>query len=154
MPTQIGFQRIGRQTAIVLADDELRYDAISGARLERALMLVTQRLAAGAQLVEREIVPFEYDRPRSAPAPAPVEAEASAADFLAGYLRRWLDEPLARLEGLTPRAAADVPTLRDELELLLRAIENRAERARREGRAWPEVGWLWEELGFNSQLAA
>lgn len=145
--------RIGLGT-FVLAGDELRYDAISEARLERALTLVTQRLAAGAQLVEREIVPFEYDRPRSAPAPAPVEAEASAADFLAGYLRRWLDEPLARLEGLTPRAAADVPTLHGELELLLRAIENRAERARREGRAWPEVGWLWEELGFNSQLAA
>lgn len=43
---------------------------------------------------------------------------------------------------------------RAELALLLRSIENRAELARREGSAWPDVGWLWEELGFTSQLAA
>lgn len=145
--------RLGLGT-FVLAGHELRYDAISEARLERALTLVTRRLAGGAELIEREIVPFEHDGPRRAAASVPDEPDRLAEDFLAGYLRRWLDEPLARLEGLTPRAAADVPTLRGELELLLRAIENRAARARREGSAWPDVGWLWEELGFASQLAA
>jgi hypothetical protein len=65
-----------------------------------------------------------------------------------------LDEPLARLEGLTPRAAAAVPRLRSELELLLRAIENRAAHARRAGAAWPDVGWLWQELGLTARLAA
>ena len=145
--------RLGLGT-FVLAGDELRYDAISEARLERALTLVAQRLAGAARLIEREIVPFEHDGPRRASADVPDEADPLAADFLAGYLRRWLDEPLERLEGLTPRRAAGIPKLRAELELLLRAIENRAARARREGSAWPDVGWLWEELGFTSQLAA
>ena len=44
---------------------------------------------------------------------------------------------------------------RDELELLLRGIENRAERARRGGAAWPDLSWLREELRLNAgQLAA
>lgn len=145
--------RIGLGT-FVIDGSELRFDAISEARLVRALELISQRLGDGAQLVECEIAPLELDRPRRASALAPGEAEAYEADFLAGYFRRWLDEPLERLEGSTPRAAASIPKLRAELEFLLRAIENRAERARREGSIWPDVGWLWEELGSNSQLAA
>jgi hypothetical protein len=53
---------------------------------------------------------------------------------------RWLDEPLERLEGATPRAAAGIPALRAALEFLLRAIENRAEHARRAGAAWLDLG--------------
>jgi hypothetical protein len=77
-----------------------------------------------------------------------------ASSYLKEYLRRWLDEPLERLEGLTPRAAAAVPKLRRQLELLVRVIENRAEHARRAGASWPDVGWLWDELGLRSQVAA
>jgi len=77
-----------------------------------------------------------------------------AAAYLDEYLRRWLDEPLERLDGATPRAAARIPKLRGELEFLLRAIENRAEHARRAGAAWPDVGWLWDELDLTTQLAA
>jgi hypothetical protein len=77
-----------------------------------------------------------------------------AAGYLDQYLRRWLDEPLERLDGATPRAAAGIPKLRNELELLLRTIENRAEHARRAGAAWPDVGWLRDELDLTTQLAA
>lgn len=145
--------RIGIGT-FVLAGCELRFDAISEPRLEQALELVSDCLAGNAQLLEREVVPLDLDRSEHTEACAPAEANVLASEYLEQYLRCWLDEPLARLEGLTPRAAAGVPRLRGELELLVRAIENRAEHARRAGAAWPDVGWLWDELGLTSRLAA
>ncbi len=145
--------RIGIGT-FVLNGCELRFDAISEPRLEHAIKLVSDRLAGNAQLLEREVAPLDLDRTERAEALAPAEADVLASDYLEQYLRRWLDEPLARLAGLTPRAATTVPQLHGELELLVRAIENRAAHARRAGAAWPDVGWLWDELGLTSPLAA
>ena len=145
--------RIGIGT-FVLAGCELRFDAISEPRMEHAIELVSDRLAGNAELLEREVAPLELDRTERAEALAPPEADVLASEYLEQYLRRWLDEPLASLEGLTPRAATGVPRLRGELELLVRAIENRAAHARRAGAAWPDVGWLWDELGLTSPLAA
>jgi len=145
--------RIGIGT-FVLAGCELRFDAISEQRLERALELVSSRLAGSAELLDRDVAPFDLDRPERSEALDPAEEDVLVAGYLEEYLRRWLDEPLQRLEGATPRAAASIPKLRPDLELLLRAIENRAEHARRAGAAWPDVGWLWDELDLASQLAA
>ena len=145
--------RIGTGT-FVLAGRELQFDAISEERLECAIKLVASRLEGNARLLDREIAPFDLDRTERKHALGPAEEDVQAAGYLDQYLRRWLDEPLERLDGATPRAAASIPKLRNELELLLRAIENRAEHARRAGGAWPEVGWLWDELDLTSQLAA
>jgi hypothetical protein len=145
--------RIGIGT-FVLSGCELRFDAISEARLERAIDLVSRRLADNAGLLDRELAPIDLDRPEKTGEFAPADADVLGSDYLEQYLRGWLDEPLAYLEGSTPRAAASIAKFRSELELLLRAIENRAARARRAGAAWPDVGWLWDELGFTSQLAA
>lgn len=54
--------RIGTGT-FVLAGDELRFDAISEQRLEHALELVSRRLAGNAELLRREVAPFDLDRP-------------------------------------------------------------------------------------------
>jgi len=145
--------RIGTGT-FVLAGCELRFDAISEQRLEHALELVSCGLAGNAELLDREVAPFDLDRPERRGALGPAEEDVLAAGYLEQYLRRWLDEPLQRLEGVTPRAAASIPKLRADLELLLRAIENRAEHARRAGAAWPDVAWLWDELDLTTQLAA
>ncbi len=145
--------RIGTGT-FVLAGCELRFDAISEQRLEHAHELVARRLAGNARLLDREVGPFDFDRPERSEALGPAEEDMLAAGYLDQYLRRWLDEPLARLEGATPRAAAGIPKLHADLELLLRAIENRAEHARRAGAAWPDVGWLRDELDLSTQLAA
>jgi hypothetical protein len=144
--------RIGTGT-FVLAGCDLRFDAISEQRLEHALELVSRRLAGNAELLEREIAPLDLDRTKRQQAIGPAEEDDLAASYLEQYLRRWLDEPLERLDGVTPRAAAGIPKLRAVLELLLRAIENRAEHARRAGAAWPDVGWLWDELDLPTQLA-
>jgi hypothetical protein len=145
--------RIGTGT-FVLAGSELRFDGISEQRLEHALELVSRRLAGNAELLDREVAPFDLDPPERRHALAPGEEDVLAVGYLEQYLRRWLDEPLERLEGTTPRAAASIPKLRAHLELLLRAIENRAEHARRAGAAWPDVAWLRDELDLTAQLAA
>jgi hypothetical protein len=145
--------RIGLGT-FVLSGSELRCEAISEQRLEHALDLVARLLAGNAELLERNLAPLDLDRPERRQPPHPDGAEVLASAYVEEYLRRWLDEPLERLEGLTPRTAAAAPKLRGELELLVRAIENRAEHARRAGASWPDVGWLWDELGLHSQLAA
>jgi len=145
--------RIGIGT-FVLDGCELRFDAISEQRLELALELVSRRLAGNAALLEREIAPLDLDRPERQDRLGPSEEDVHAAGYLDEYLRSWLDEPLARLDGATPRAAASIPKLRGDLEFLLRAIENRAEHARRAGAAWPDVAWLRDELDPSSQLAA
>lgn len=146
--------RIGLGT-FVLSDDELRFDAISAPRLARAAAAVERLLGDGAVLVAREVTPVDRDFAPSARAPDRRETQpAEAEEFLTDYFRRWLDEPLARLGGHTPRTAASDPTQRAELELTLRMIENRADRKRREGAAWPDVSWLRGELLPGTRLAA
>jgi hypothetical protein len=145
--------RIGTGT-FVLAGRELRFDAISEQRLTHALELVSNRLAGNAQLREREVAPLDLDRSERRQAVGAAEKDVLTAGYLDEYLRRWLDEPLERLGGVTPRVAAGIPKLRAELFILLRAIENRAHHARRAGAAWPDAGWLWNELDLNEELAA
>jgi hypothetical protein len=145
--------RIGTGT-FVLAGCELRFDAISEERLECAIELVAGRLEGNAQLLDREIAHFDFDRSERKHALRTPEEDVLAAYYLEQYLRRWLDEPLERLDGATPRIAATIPKLRNELELLLRVIQNRAEYGRRAGVAWPDVGWLSDELDLTTRLAA
>ena len=145
--------RIGIGT-FVLTDRELRFDAISERRLECAIELVSNRLAGNAELLERDITTLDLDRIERAEGRGPLNTDVLSAEYVEQYLRRWLDEPLTCLEGFTPRTAAGVPRLRGELELMLRAIENRAARAHRAGAAWPDAAWLRDEVGLVSRLAA
>ena len=145
--------RIGTGT-FVLVGCELRFDAISEQRLKHAIELVSRRLEAMPSCSNARSRPSTSTGPSEDRRSRLPRRTRSTAGYLEQYLRRWLDEPLERLEGATPRVAAGIPKLRAELELLLRAIENRAEHARRAGAAWPDVGWLWDELDLTTQLAA
>jgi hypothetical protein len=148
-----------------LTDEELRCTAVSQARLDAAIELIERRLGALAEPRERDILPLEPDLSsrrrdhvsrRHEPPPGLTAAEAGDLErqLLNDYYRRWLDKPLELLGGHSPRQAVR-SSQRDELELLLRGIENRAERARRDGAPWPDLDWLRDELGLNAgQLAA
>jgi hypothetical protein len=148
-----------------LIDEELRCTVVSQARLDAAIELVKQRLGTLAELYERNVLPLEPDLSsrrrdhaprRREPPPGLTATEAHDLErrLLNDHYRRWLDEPLKLLGGHTPREAARNGR-RGELELLLRGIENRAERSRRDGAPWPDVSWLRDELGLNAgRLAA
>ena len=64
------------------------------------------------------------------------------------HYRKWLDEPLPALDGRTPREAAALKSARPKLISLLKAMENMAERQRREGRPAYDFSRMWEALGL------
>ena len=57
------------------------------------------------------------------PEPPPPGSEEVIAEYLADHDRRWVDMTLPALGGLTPREAADDPTRREDLLLLLDEFE-------------------------------
>ena len=147
-----------------LTDEQLRCTAASQARLDAAIELIQQRLGTLVELYERSVLPLELEassrrsdsgrRRRDPPSGlSPAEAGELEREFLEEYYHRWLDEPLEALEGCSPREAASGGQC-GQLELLLRGIENRAERARRDGAPWPDIGWLRNELELDADNLA
>src|SRR5690606_7548533 len=63
--------------------------------------------------------------------------------------RAWLDQPLPRLEGRTPREAAGDPALRGRVAGLVKrqVMDQDRENLRTGGTA--DVGWLARELGLT-----
>jgi len=137
-----------------LTDEELRCTAISEP-LDAAIEMIGQRLGALVELRDRTVAPLQYDlsphgarapQPRAEPPPglSAAEADELEAQVIDDHYRRWLDQPLQSLGGHSPRQAA-TSSARGELEAILRSIENRAERARRDGTPWPDLAWLRDE---------
>ena len=115
------------------------------------------------ELSRREVIPIEtlLAEHRQAPSRAgkhspsglpPAEERRILAGFMTEHMRRWLDEPHPQLGGGTPRHAA-AGEHRADLVNLVRGLENRSERARRDGEFFADVAWIREELGLD-ELAA
>jgi hypothetical protein len=100
------FDRIGSLLADVLADAE----PVSEERTPAARALASHRAQAGAG---------------AAPPAAPEGRELRRAleEFIRDQERRWLDQPVPALRGLTPREAAADPDRRDDLVLLLHEMD-------------------------------
>jgi hypothetical protein len=142
---------------------ELRAEAMSAERLERVIEIVAHDFAELADLSDREVVPIEQRlserrsaRRGSVAAPTgltPVQESRLLDGFMTERMRRWLDEPQPQLGGRTPREAV-VGEHRTDVIRLVRGIENGAERARRRGDPFAEIGWIRKELGVEEDLAA
>ena len=146
-----------------LEQGELRVEAMSEERLALAIEAVDEDFGDVAELVRRDVTPIERrlgERDRSAPEDdvglAPIDA-AERADLLSGamttWMHRWLDEPLPALGGESPREAA-TGERRSDVVKLLRGIENRAERAGRQGESGVDAAWLRAQLALDDELAA
>jgi hypothetical protein len=147
----------------VLTEQSLLFTTMSETRLDGAIEFVRECLDELAELRERTVTPVEpvlaRERntapkrrvpPRGLSVAAARDLERQLVD---DHYSRWIDEPLETLGGCTPRQAAGGGAC-DELERLLRAIENRAERTRRSGVAWPDLNWLRAELGMHGDSLA
>jgi hypothetical protein len=144
---------------------ELRAEAMSVARLERVTEIVVHDFGELADLTEWDVVPIEQrlEERRSTSSEygsagppsglAPGDERRILDGFMSERMRRWVDEPQPQLGGRTPRKAA-LGEARAEVIRLVRGIENGAERARRRGEPFAEVGWIREELGVEQELAA
>jgi hypothetical protein len=100
---------------------------------------------------------LETERSSGAPRerlPIPRELEEQlVGGALTEYMLRWLDEPNPSLGGQTPREAL-AGSRRGEVEILLRSIENGAERSRLRGEPAVDISLLREQLGLPDELAA
>jgi len=139
---------------IVLEGGRLVFEATSRPRAERGRTMI-ETLAGGAvkyrattyQDVGRALK--EHPAPVAKPSGVPPEVEAAlVGQFFEHHYRKWPDEPLPALGGRTPREAARLKSARPKVIALLKAMENGAERQRREGRPAYDFGWMWEELGL------
>jgi hypothetical protein len=120
-------ERILRATMTLLAD-RLTIETASEARIDRVLTVVTSKLS-GVTIVrdEREpLRPGELPKPPghlSGPDLDPTQMNEAMAQVQDHLERRWCDEPVPALGGLTPRQAASDPTRREALERLLLDFE-------------------------------
>ena len=142
---------------------QLRVEAMSEERLERAIEIVGIDFGDNVELTGRDLVPieqrleeYEPEPPSADPAPTypePAEAQRLLEGAMTDHMGAWLDEPNPQLGGQTPREAAE-GARREEVIRLVRGIENHADRARRRGEPAAEVAWLRGELAIEDDLAA
>ena len=139
-----------------LEGDVLRVDAMSERRLARAIETVTSDFGELVEVRDCEVTPIEQaleqhraadSREREPSGLPPGEERQLLEQFLTERMRRWIDEPLPELTGLTPRRAAD-SAMRPRVESLVRGLENGAERNRREGEPAADLSWIRRELGL------
>jgi hypothetical protein len=139
-----------------LEGDVLRVEAMSEQRLARAIEIVTDDFGGLVEVRGCEVTPIEqaleqHPAARSRepePSGLPTGEERHLLErYLTERMRRWIDEPLHELAGLTPRRAAG-SAMRPRVESLVRGLENGAERNRREGEPAADLGWIRRELGL------
>ncbi|MEA2058457.1 MAG: SEC-C metal-binding domain-containing protein [Actinomycetota bacterium] len=109
--------------------DELLIDANSEARFERVL----SRLAGATEVVAQTVQPmrspaemeaFKDELPPGDPSVPPEPLDPNITDQIVDMMeRRWLDEEVTALGGITPRQAAVDPTRREDLIALLRSFD-------------------------------
>lgn len=82
------------------------------------------------------------------------ESGPAGTTFIQRMLEGWSDAPSAALSGRTPREACESETGRDEVTRVLLGLERDMARQKRLGRAWRDVGPLWEQLHLVPPSAA
>lgn len=120
-----GEERVLRAT-LVLENERLEVTTMSEERLDRVLGLLAAELPS-AKVVSDARRPLDAETMRETPAGsvAPFDDEDSPAlraaleEIRDRFERRWCDEPVPALGGLTPRAAAADVTRREEVVRLL-----------------------------------
>jgi hypothetical protein len=113
-------ERILRAT-LTLDGSRLTVTTHSEARVERVLDVLLDALP-GARVVSDERVPVDTGKLPSPPPFAPPEITLDpdiVGELQDRFERRWIDESVPALAGLTPRQASQDPTRRDELRRLI-----------------------------------
>jgi hypothetical protein len=82
------------------------------------------------------------------PDAAETKQDPAGTAFLRRVMARWPDTPLPALGDQTPREACGSPAGREAVAHLLVGLEREMARQKRIGRAWDEVGPLWEALAL------
>ena len=78
--------------------------------------------------------------------PLPKELRAVIQQKLDEHYRAWLDEPIPRLDGQTPRDAVKSDRLRPRVRDMLVELEQMYAQARETGEPAHDPAWMWQEL--------
>jgi hypothetical protein len=116
-----------------LSGAELRVETNSTVRADALLErieaacgdLICHRVRDHSDPLSSAQPPAEFVSSGSAPPP---EAQQLVLDFKAQHYADWLDQPLPALAGRTPREAAQTPSGRSEVDVLLKEMENLEQR--------------------------
>lgn len=123
-------ERIVRAT-LRLEGDRLTVETMSEERMERALAALKKAMPEG-KLLSDDRQPFDFTKgpppppsgvPPSATGPGPELPPEVIEQVQEQLERRWCDEAVPALAGLTPRQAAADPSRRESLERLLAEFE-------------------------------
>lgn len=94
--------------------------------------------------------PVAYDPPPALPTPD--EALREAAELrLQDQFTGWIDQPMDRLEGCSPRAAVESSALRPRVVALLHELDRAYERALEVDEPAFDPSLLWEGLGLRDE---
>ena len=139
---------------VEVGERELELWCMSKERLVRGKALLERH--AGSHLIHRvdaiqdPWVAAALAGPQEEPSAIPPDVEAAAYQaYLDDHYRRWIDQPVPFLSGLTPRQAVATPGGRKRVAALLRGIENREARHRLERGFGYDAAWMWRELGLD-----
>lgn len=134
---------------LTVTGQEMTAEALSAQRMAwleaRLAEVVEDAIRLRADVVEdpwRKLEAQRGSRPPalSASAVSPEVEAHRLGKVLHRHFTAWLDQPVPALNGQTPRAAARDARMRPKLIQLLREMENHQDHARREGRAWYDIG--------------
>ena len=122
----IGRARLGRGSLVLETNSRERADALRR-KVEAACgALVRHRIRGHADPLSRAL-PNAADPPP--PGQAPAEEAQLVLEVKEQLYRNWPDQPLPALAGMTPRRAVRTAAGREAVDLLLREMENREQRA-------------------------
>lgn len=132
-----------------LSGDTLQVEVNSENRGDRMTDLLKERFGEFITGIDREPVPFDPEATGRHLQPdgdiPPEELERIRMEYLDSYYRKWVDEPVPALDGLTPRQASKKDRSRKRLINLLREMESRPD----PGGEPYDFGWIREELGLE-----
>ncbi len=141
---------------VTIQGSRLSLETVSEPRAERGRRLVEEIL--GKRVRYRATVTEDAleaagrmgDKPGRQTDTIPPEVEAQVVtEMLDRHYHEWVDTPIPALGDRTPRHAARLKTGRPKVVVLLKQLENQAERDRLEGRPAYDAAWLWDELGLE-----
>ena len=148
--------------SIEVKSNQLVVTANSRQRAERAKAMIGAALAGLIGVPTLEVATPEEvlakDEPTTEPLAEDARFVAIAPDVkrriihcqLDEHYRKTLDKPLAILDGMTPRQAAQATAGRDKVTAWLKYLENRShnQRGHDDPLATYDLTWLWSELGI------
>jgi hypothetical protein len=138
--------------------DTLILECNSKERLKRGKELMQEHLprikhkADSYEDIYKHLESLKEEPGKQPPRDIPFEVQQEAyTKFMECHCRKWLTEKIPALGGKTPRQAVRSKNGREQVKELLKSFENAEEHNKKEGDAYYDLSWMWDELGIKRE---